>query len=305
VPAPLFTTFDRLAGGRGVVPARALRAAGVRREDIAVALQTKALRRPFRGVYSRTNSGGVAEIRIAVTAMRATASHLSAAVIHELPLLASTAEIHVTIPRKNQRVSRTGVRTHWATLGTDVTMVDGIAVTTVLRTLLDCARVLPLTSAVALADAALARMLVTADELQNAAARARGRGAAQIRQMAALADARAESPLESVLRATLALAGLPPTDVQYEVRDEGRVIARADLAFAEQRIVIEAEGFGSHGTRAGLQRDCRRGNAYAVREYALLRFSWEDVMHDPDYVIETVRELVERRTMPVPVNRAA
>jgi very-short-patch-repair endonuclease len=49
-------------------------------------------------------------------------------------------------------------------------------------------------------------------------------------------------------------------------------------------MVLEAESFEWHGDRAALRRDARRYNAMVVDGWLVLRFSWEDVMFQPEYV---------------------
>jgi hypothetical protein len=69
-------------------------------------------------------------------------------------------------------------------------------------------------------------------------------------RVVALADPRAESPMETRLRLNLVAAGLPVPEVQYEIVDEyGFVLARADLACPGGRLDIEFDG-GAHYTRA-------------------------------------------------------
>ncbi|MFK4082988.1 hypothetical protein ACI2LF_02695 [Kribbella sp. NPDC020789] len=80
-------------------------------------------------------------------------------------------------------------------------------VTTPVRTVLDCIRILPLREGLAIADSAL-RKGMDHDELLQTAARLRGPHRRRIRQTAALADGRAESVLESALRALLIEAGI-------------------------------------------------------------------------------------------------
>jgi very-short-patch-repair endonuclease len=59
------------------------------------------------------------------------------------------------------------------------------------------------------------------------------------------------------------------------------------------RIALEADSFAHHGTRSALIRDCRRHTNLTIRGWRLIRFSWEDVMFDPDWVIATVRRAVD------------
>ena len=78
----------------------------------------------------------------------------------------------------------------YATLGADE-VVDGV--TSPLRTVLDCARRLPFSEALAVADSALRSGLVTEDELRLAAAGTRGPGCKNIRRAAAEATRYARS----------------------------------------------------------------------------------------------------------------
>jgi predicted transcriptional regulator of viral defense system len=71
----------------------------------------------------------------------AAASHLSAAQLWDLPV-SRGGPAHVTVARARQR--RRGIVFHRATLSPDeLTSVRGIGVTTIARTLLDLASVLP------------------------------------------------------------------------------------------------------------------------------------------------------------------
>jgi len=48
--------------------------------------------------------------------------------------------------------------------------------------------------------------------------------------------------------------------------------------------VIEADSFEFHGRRKALKNDCERYNAFVTAGWTVLRFSWEHVMFEPDYV---------------------
>jgi hypothetical protein len=69
------------------------------------------------------------------------------------------------------------------------------------------------------------------------------RGIRQAREVAELADARAESPMESRLRMTIVGAGLPRHEVQEPVLDTDQTVpARPDLAYPAARLGIEYDG---------------------------------------------------------------
>jgi very-short-patch-repair endonuclease len=156
---------------------------------------------------------------------------------------------------------------------------------------LDCGRTLPLAEALAVADSALHRQIVGKPELVSAAAQLRGPHCRRIQRVAQLADGRPESVLESALRAILIEAGIEGFVPQVTVAD-GAFSARLDLGHPLLRIGLEADGFEHHGTRRALVRDCRRHVNLTIRGWRLLRFSWEDVMYDPDWVVAAVRQAI-------------
>ena len=59
---------------------------------------------------------------------------------------------------------------------------------------------------------------------------------------------------------------------------------RSDLVDVSLRIIVEAESFRWHGGSDELQRDARRYNRMIVDGWIVLRFSYDDVMKDPDHV---------------------
>lgn len=60
---------------------------------------------------------------------------------------------------------------------------------------------------------------------------------------------------------------------------------------------METDGFAFHADRQSYRKDRRRGNALVLAGWRVLRFSWEDVVHHPDEVVEAVREALRGRTL--------
>ncbi|WP_433002721.1 endonuclease domain-containing protein [Kribbella sp. CA-294648] len=135
----------------------------------------------------------------------------------------------------------------------------------------------------AIADSALRLRKIEPVALAAAAHAVQGAGSAAARRVAASADARAESALESMLRARVMEAGFRGFVPQYRIRDRS-FFTRVDLADPLSRIVLEADSFAHHGSRAALRRDCRRYVELAARGWLLLRYSWEDVILDETWV---------------------
>ena len=108
-------------------------------------------------------------------------------------------------------------------------------------------------------------------------------GRPQCLRVADHASGLADNPFESGLRAiSIDVPGLDL--VPQVVIDEDGWTGRPDLVDVERRIVVEADSFEFHGRRTALKRDCERYNALVLRGWLVLRFSWEHVMFQPDYV---------------------
>ncbi len=122
----------------------------------------------------------------------------------------------------------------------DVTTTGPLRITAVPRTLVDCSREWELDDAVVAMDFALLAERTTAGELADAAAAVRHwRGSTTASRAVSLADGRAESPLESRGRLRLVGAGLPPSDLQVEIRTAGRLVGVVDAWFEEAAVALE------------------------------------------------------------------
>jgi hypothetical protein len=167
------------------------------------------------------------------------------------------------VPHHTSRVRSSGVTcVNGYVPDADITVVNGLPVTTPGRTAVDLLRGLRRPFALSVADAMMRAGLVTTDELVRRVARLRGYpGIVQARELLRLIDPRAESPGESWLRLRLIDAGFPHPHLQYEVVDHrGRVIARLDLAYPEIQLATEYDGAPYHSheddrTHDGERRD--------------------------------------------------
>lgn len=227
----------------------------------------------------------------AASRLSGTLSHRSAALFWGWELKTVPKKPDVTVPhnREVDESRRAGVALHRAHLGPDE--VDG-RVTSRERTLVDCLRNLPFDEALAVADSALRHRSITKRRLVELAAGLRGPRSRQARLVAHHATHLAANPFESVLRAiALDVVGLD-LEAQVVIADAtGR--GRADLVDRQRRVVVEAESFSFHARRGDLRRDCRRYTKLVLLGWRVLRFAWEDVMHHPDYVRESLEALVE------------
>lgn len=217
-----------------------------------------------------------------VVSLRSAAAHHGWGLKEQPPM----PEITVRTSRKLAADRREGVRILWSNLEPDDVRHG---VTTPLRTVIDCARHLPFDEALAIVDAALRSGLVTRDDLRWAIVR--GAGAGAVRRVFEHADGRAANPFESVLRALCIEAGL---DVEPQVPlDLGTGVIQPDLLNRPLRLVIEADSWTYHARRKAHRRDCVRYNLLVIRGWRVLRFTWEQVMHQQSYVRWALGELVQ------------
>ncbi|WP_375474805.1 endonuclease domain-containing protein [uncultured Jatrophihabitans sp.] len=162
----------------------------------------------------------------------------TAAIMHGLPTLAVPL-----IPELNAR-DETGMGRRskvWLRAGTldrwQMTSWFGVDLADVARTVVDLARRNRRDGLMA-ADAALHERLMNLDEMNRALDLARQwPGVCQAREVLSLADARAESPLESLVRLAIHDAGLPAPEPQVWLGHD-----RVDFYWAAQRLVLEADG---------------------------------------------------------------
>lgn len=222
-------------------------------------------------------------------ALSGVVSHRSAALHWGWELKTVPAKPEVTVRRKRrltpQQQSLAAV--HRADLAADEVSES---VTSPRRTLVDCLRSLPFDEALAVADSALRHGSATSKKLTEVANAVRGPGAERCRRIARHASSAAANPFESVLRAIA--IDVPGIDVvpQMVIRAPGFEV-QPDLVDESRRIVLEADSFAWHGDRAALRWDARRYDNLVVRGWLVLRFAWEDVMHDQEYVRRTVRAI--------------
>ncbi len=277
----------------GMARRRDLLAAGLTRRRLGRRVEQGQLRALTPHLFTdRAEPAPDEALRSAAIGLQAVVSHTSAALLWGLELAATPDCRTLTVGRDRSRAGRAGVLVRRADLADDDHVErDGLRLTTVLRTILDLCRSLPLAHAVAVTDSALRTRRVTLKALQVAlCGLPAGRGRGQVARVLALVDALSGSVLESLARVVLALAGLRPPQSQLAVYTAGDLlIGRVDFAWHAARLIVETDGFAFHADRQSYRQDRRRGNALVVAGWRVLRFSWEDVVAHPDDVVACVR----------------
>jgi hypothetical protein len=210
------------------------------------------------------------------------------------------APIQIAVPPERHPVERPGVKIARTILtDDDVVYVDGIAVTSPLRTVVDCARYGDHVAAVCLIESAVRLECVTPQDVAAAIAAVKGqRGSARAAYALQRVDLRSESPLETRVRLLLLDDGLPYPELQLEFAVNG-VRGRIDLAYrcsgeaTFRGLAIEADGREAHTREEAFHRDPIRQTALEEGGYLVRRFTDRHV-DMPGYVTRTVRRAFDR-----------
>ncbi|NKY22675.1 hypothetical protein [Cellulomonas denverensis] len=236
----------------------------------------------------------------AQSSIRVTFSHRSAALVWGLPLLSVPDRTHLIQAVRPGGRHDPGIVRHVMRLDEgERAMRDGLPVTTLERTVVDCACSLPTPDGLVIADAAL-HLGADPDAIERLLRRRRGgRGAGVARWVWERADGGSESPGESLTRSALLDAGLPRPRTQVQVTTR-RGAFRIDLGWPEHRVGVEFDGRVKYsGGAAGdpavvVFREKRRQDALEDAGWRLLRVTWHD-LRQPTTLAARALDLLRRR----------
>jgi hypothetical protein len=214
-------------------------------------------------------------------------SHVSAAQLWGLRR-SGRAEIDVTVP--GHRAGCRGIRVRRVNRlhREDWTLCERIPVTTVPRTLLDCAVVLTPRQLRNDIEAAERLRVFDLGALEATCERSRGHhGVKALR--AALADVHGEPP---ITRSDLELLfldfcrargiPLPATNVTvcgYEV----------DAAWVDRQLIVELDSYEFHGTRGAFERDRERDTRLQLARFRVIRVTQRRITRDGDRLEDDIR----------------
>lgn len=74
-----------------------------------------------------------------------------------------------------------------------------------------------------------------------------------------------------------------------ELTVEGQRI-HPDITFERDKLVVEIDGYTHHCSREAFQRDRTRQNRLTVAGWRVLRFTWDDIAHRPQQVIDQITD---------------
>lgn len=177
----------------------------------------------------------------------------------------------------------------------DVLRGDGVLVTGPARTTFDCLRALTDAQALRVADHALQRGWCGIDDLRSRLLLFTGRNGAPrlVRLIGSLGDG-TRSASERLAVQLLRAANITGWEANAEIRDSAGLIGYGDLVFRAVRVVVELDGWAFHSDHDRFQRDRTRQNRLVAAGWTVLRFTWADLHHRPEYVVRAVRAALHR-----------
>jgi hypothetical protein len=300
---------------RAVILRRTAVVAGYSDDELAALVRRKEWARLRRGAYLEGLVPGDAVelhrllVLATLAALRrpAVVSHQSAAALHRLPLWDVRLDrVHVTRRPPAWNDTSAVLVAHVARLREDeIVEIDGVPVTSRVRTALDLARSLPHESAVVALDAALHAKKLAAEHLREQLFDIAGTpGSRAAARAVAFADGRSESVGESRSRVLLHRLGLPPSDLQFRVTTpEGRFVAQTDFVWEAERLVGEFDGRIKYGRllRPGQDpgdvvfEEKRREDAIREEDWSAVRWIWADLQRPERLRARVGRGLTRRR----------
>lgn len=181
-------------------------------------------------------------------------SHQSAAALWQLPWIDGWPEkVHVTGKRADGGRSNKSVFRHVTGIPDEFEVIEGIAVTTLSRTVVDLARRGTFRQAVVVADAALRRTSHPVDELPSTSLNREEllgelrsvpprQGVRKARAVIEFADGAADRPGESLSRVGMRAAGLPIPELQARITGASGKTWTVDFYWPEFGLVGEFDG---------------------------------------------------------------
>ena len=292
-------SINRLARDRyGVVGLRELRAVAISAEAIRTRLEDGRLHCLHRGVFA-VGPGPVPRRgwwrAATLTAGRgAMLSHLHGAALRDL-VTAPRDPIDVLVPDRWLR-DRKGLRFHsvarLAPFERDE--IDGIPVTSLARTLLDCATVVDGLTHRRMYERAQRLQILDLTAIREVLRLRRGhRGAARLSALLdydPTAAADAVSELERLYLDLLRSAGIPAPQVNVLV--DGHLV---DCYWPAADLVVELDSYEHHGDRDAFERDRAKIADLRAAGHEAVQFTYRQVTQRPAWVVARTRALLGAR----------
>jgi very-short-patch-repair endonuclease len=279
----------------GFITRRQLLAAGELSSTVARWLDGRRLERTgIDGVYRVAGAPETPQSAawFAALSTRSPVSFLTAALWWEMPV-PDDGLVHITRFDRRRLDWPTNVRIHRVAVTREaIVRRRGLWVTGQGDTALDCIGWLSPGRALTLADRALQNRWLHDADIYRRLHDQRGRwGNRQIHRILDIARDGADAESERRLHRLLRRAGVVGWTAHLPfVSAAGRF--EIDVAFPEQRIAVEVDGYAYHHGDARFQTDRRKQNALMAAGWRVLRFTWADIIDRPQQVLTQIGALL-------------
>ncbi len=268
--------------------------AGVTPEEIRTRLAHGGLIPVHRGVFRVGHAAPSLEARY-LAAVKACGPHAllaSRAAAHLLHLLKRPPSLPEVLTTHHRRPTGVTVTRCRSIDRRDATVWRGIPVTAVPRTLVDLAAVLDPPDLARAFHEALVKHRVEPSAVNRLLARRHNwPGARELRRVIHGDEPVALSRLESSFLAAVRPARLPLPEMNQLAGS-----AYVDCRWPAHRLTVELDGYQYHGTRHAWERDRQREREARSRGDEFRRYTWSDVIEEPEPMLADLRGLLTRRT---------
>src|SRR5918997_978369 len=214
----------------------------------------------------------------------------------------TSAEIHVSMTTREARCRRQGVAAHLAGPEAQVTVCDGIRLSTPAQAFCDLASAGATLVDLVIAGDSMVRATKLPPEVFVAAADAwSGRHAKRVRRAARLIREGVDSPMETRLRLLIVLAGLPEPQVNFILRArDGSWKRRFDLCYPGIHLIIEYDGRQHAFDIEQWRGDIARREELDELGLRILVVESNGIYVEPLHTLERIRSALRARGVRVP-----
>ena len=291
----------------GVVALWQLFALGIGRGAIEWRIANGRLHPVHQGVYAvgrrKLDWRGVLMAAVLACGPEAVLSHRSAARLWGIRP-DNRRNVDVTVPSRGTH-RRKGIDAHGARRldPRDLTKIDGIPVTSLPRTLLDLAEVVPKSHVIRAMTEAERQRIIDVRALEELMARSPGR-----RGLKPLGEILTDAVIEPGTREEFEhafvqfchAAGLPKPKVNTLV--EGYEV---DVVWRKGRLIVELDSWAFHRHRKAFEDDRERDIVLALAEYQVIRVTWRQLTRQPAKLAKRLTTLLDPGSAPSKRSRYA
>jgi very-short-patch-repair endonuclease len=286
-----------LAQHHGVISRAEAIKLGMTASQLEYRLRSGRWERLSPGVYRLTGAPPLwrGNVRAAALSVQGLASHGTAATVHRIDGW-DQRRIEVVVSQDRKPSRRRGITIHRSTQMTlaDACELHAIPVTGLARTVLDVAAVVGPKRLEWTVDAVLRGGLLEWPDLYAIWARHSAKGRDGCGKLHALLERRygdkaiPDSKFNRMVGQLLNDAGIDGFLYEHEILKDGRFLARADLAFPQERLAIECDSKTWHLNNHAFEADRTRQNRVTISGWTVLQFTWKTYKESPVSIVNDV-----------------